>query len=242
MIQPKNIMGAAIAIAGLVLAVGSVVPVITSGDPNPYSVVLFLIAMLVLVFAIGIIVSDKMYRMILDWVYGENYQISRPTNDEIVKVHEFAEKHFGGSVTSPEIIKSITEKYRAGLKIAKRDLKMGEVVVGYIFYFPINKKTVDKILKFEFSAAELNASDVASRAKYGYAFYVGAIAAKGFRAKAQMLGALKAYEDLAKQTKSKTIYARAASSDGLRILKKHGFEPVHKKANSVDCFFKKLVK
>lgn len=229
------------ALASLLLAAASTVPLINSDKTNWIVNLFFFFAILIIIFVLLVLFGIRACSYIAVWLGGDPCRIRRPTDEEISDVYTFAKDYFGDSVTDAETIRQITKKYKDGLKLAKRRKNGKNVVVGYFFFFPINKTTVEKIRKYEFAAKDLSAADVASRPQYGYAFYIGAIAAEGWRARAQMLGALKANEEIAKYTRSKAIYARAASKDGLRVLRKHGFYPVHEKADDVDCFFKKKI-
>lgn len=237
----RNILGPFLAVSGILISISGAVPVITSGNPLAVSVIFFFSGLAIVIVAIFVFFSQAFYDFLTSWMDGESYQIINPRDEEIEAVYRFAQAMFGDEVTPESVIKKITSKYKSGLKVAKRKTDEGEFVVGYIFYFPINKSVVDRIIRYEFSAKDLCESDVCKNERYGYAYYVGAVAAKGFRAKAQMLGALKSHEDLVRLTKTKTIYAKAASDDGLRIIKKSGFVPVHAMADGTGCFFKKTL-
>lgn len=208
---------------------------VLSGRLHPINLALFAVASIALIIAVAIRVSEEVYSWFITILYGAINRISDCRDSEIERVHDFATDFFGEDVTGVEKIRSICKKYRNGLKVGysvnDRD------IVGYIFYFPLNKTAVTKIKEFTFSAKDLTDTDVAKHAKYGHAMYIGAIAAKGFMAKAQMMGALKMAEQEAIKTRSKTVYARAATQPGLRILLKHKFEPVHPNAVGVGNFY-----
>lgn len=211
------------------------------GDYWLVKVIGFSVGILLLALAALISISSHVYERIVGAVYGATHVIDFCSKHEVEIVHHFAKTFFGNEVTDPEKIHLIIRKYRNGLRIAKKFTDEGVSIIAYIFYFPINKSTVEKIHKYEFDVKDLKASDIASHPRYGYAMYIGAIAGRGVVAKAQMLSVLMDKQDEAKKTKTKTVYARAASRDGLRLLKKRGFKPVHTKADDVECFFMKVV-
>ena len=208
-----------------------------SPHTNVIALTLVLIGVFIFVFGILLITKDGIYVMFIDFVCSGVDHILTCSNRDVEAVHKFAMKFFGNAVTNPDQIRKILSKYKYGLKIGISHRNGSKDIIGYFFYFPLNKVAVDKIKKFEFDVTKIEKEDVSTKPRYGQAIYIGAIAANSLSARAQMLGALKQAVEEAKLTKTKTVYARAASMDGLRILKKHGFLPVHPRANEEGCFF-----
>lgn len=230
-----------IATSGMLITIVGALPVALNGFPSLLASAGFFFGLSLLLVAGLVWASSRVYDFVIGFVTETTHVICNCEDHDVDSVYHFASSFFGETITSQNQIRLILRKYKGGLKLAKKRTKAGYSLVGYIFYFPINKEIVDKIHKYKFSVGELTPKDIATQAKYGYAMYVGAIAGKGLIAKAQMLSLLMNYEQEAMKTKTKTIYARAASSDGLKLLKKNGFEPVHARADDIDCFFRKVV-
>lgn len=226
---------------GLPISVLSAAPMLHDKAFSLLYGVILLLGVLTVAIAIAVHFSDTVFEWFVSVVLGGvvfDIRTCRPA--EISLVHKMAEGFFGASVTTPEVISNIVAKYKDGLQVAighnyERDL----TVRGYYFLFPINKRCVDRIHNYSFRAAEITSDDVATKPKYGYALYIGAIGARGVIARAELMGAIKANAERARQTRSGIAYARAATKRGRDLLIENGFEPVHPHANDIDCFFMK---
>jgi len=203
--------------------------------------VFLLLGIAILVVSVFIALSQAAFRMVLEFIFDEKITgIAACTDDQVDGVHALARSFFGEGVTEPTKIRQIRAKYRDGLQVALgRDRDGATVVRGYFFMFPINKQCCERIQSYNFTIADLTANDIAKQPSAGHAMYIGAIAARGAVAQMQLLGAMKSRASTVAQTRSRTAYARAATQRGLEVLLEHGFEPVHPKADTVDCFFKK---
>lgn len=200
--------------------------------------------MLILGLGVAIWVSDSVYRWFVRVVLrGRAVNIRRCEDHHIEAVYSMATRHFGESVTEPRKIKMILSRFHDGLQLALMedpDKQEPATVGGYFFMFPISRACVEKILDYSFDVSSLAKEDIASKARYGHAIYIGGIVADRLATRAELLGALKMSVALAQQTRTKTAYARAATASGLRILEKHDFHAVHPAAQGVGYFYRRV--
>lgn len=226
---------------GLLISMLSATPMLSDKALSPLFVVILVLGGSIFAFAIAVRVSDTVFEWFVVVILGGTVLDIRTCKPaEIPLVHRLAEEFFGESVTAPEIIRNIVSKYRDGLQVAIGHNMDRELTVrGYYFLFPINKRCVDRIHDYSFKVSQLTKEDIATNPKYGYALYIGAVAARGIIARAELMGAIKANAERARQTRSRTAYAKAATKRGRDLLLENGFEPVHPYATDIDCFFKK---
>jgi len=105
----------------------------------------------------------------------------------------------------------------------------GNEIRGYYIIYPINKDADSRIFEGKVrNAKSLKESDLTKTIGAASAIYISMLAGEGRHAKALALYNLK--RDLRKislnSKKVKKLYAKPASQDGLRLMKKYGFEPV----------------
>jgi len=109
--------------------------------------------------------------------------------------------------------------------------------VGYIILFRLNKYGVESIKNNEFNGSCPSREHLCRKGDVCNAIYIGAVVAR-FRARPYLLGVLENQLTLSKKYNSaKTIYARAATNDGLRALKTHDFEPLTPADTGVGSIF-----
>jgi len=226
---------------GLIISVLSAAPMLADKAMSPVFVVILLLGLSIVAFAVVIRLNDTVFEWVVVVVLGGKVlDIRRARPSEIIQVHSLAADFFGHGVTTPDVIDAITSKFRDGLQVAIGHNQERQLSVrGYYFLFPINKRCVDRIHDYTFKVGDLTGDDIAVKSKYGYALYIGAVAARGVIARAELMGAIKTNAEHARQTKSMTAYARAATKRGRDLLLENGFEPVHPRAAGVDCFYKK---
>lgn len=226
---------------GLAISILSATPLLADKTFLPMFGVILCLGLAIVGFAIAIHLSDTVFEwFVVVGLGGKVLDIRTCRSTEIPQVHSLAENFFGESVTAPETIGNIVSKYRDGLQVAIGHNSERELSVrGYYFLFPINKRCVDRIHDYTFTVAQLTSDDIATKPKYGHALYIGAVAARGVIARAELMGAIKTNAERASQTRSGVAYARAATKRGRDLLLENGFEPVHPYAVGLDCFFKK---
>lgn len=228
--------------SGFAVGCASLVPVFTQNQTSVAFYVIFAVGVLIVLLGLAIRISELVYGVMASIFDAGLTRIGRCLDHHIGEVHEMAKRYFGDEITDVAKIKEIQSKFRDGLQVAiKKDDKGRDIVAGYFFLFPINKRCVDKIYSFEFEVAKIDKADIATRPQYGHAMYIGAIAADGLFVRRELLGAIKVADSLVAKTKTKTVYARAATKRGLDLLIKNGFTAVHPRAEGIDCFFMKTV-
>lgn len=228
--------------SGFAVGCASLVPVFTQNQTSFAFYIIICIGALIILLGLCIRISDFAYGIMASMFDAGLTRIGRCLDHHIDEVHEMAKRYFGDDITDVNKIKEIQRKFRDGLQVAiKKDANGRDIVAGYFFLFPINKRCVDKIFSFEFEVSKIDQADIATRPQYGHAMYIGAIAADGIFARRELLGAIKLADSLVARTKTKTVYARAATKRGLELLVKNGFTAVHPKASGIDCFFMKIV-
>lgn len=226
--------------SGFAISVLSAVSLLSDQRSAPVFWVILSLGMATITFALVVHLSDTVFEWFVTIFGGTVLDIRTCGPSEIAKVHELASHFFGEGVTEPDLIRQITDKYRDGLQVAiGRNGEHELTVRGYFFLFPINKLCADRICNFTFEVATLKSEDIATKPKYGHAIYIGGIAARGLIARAELMGAIKANAEKARQTRSGIAYARAATPRGRALLEENGFVPVHPHARDIGCFFKK---
>lgn len=230
-----------LAASGTLVSFAGIVPPIASGETNLWFWVFLATGTLALLAGLLMASSNKFFQVIRRWVEGDMVVLIRSARDEeIEEIYQMAKAEFGDEITSHEQIQAIRQKYKDAVRVAICKDKVGSHVIrGYFMAFPINKTIVDNIERYSLKISEIQAADVASRSRYGYAFYVGGMVAHGWRVKAELLGAIKLESRKTLLTRTSRAYARAATETGLSRMLKHGFQPVHKEADGINCFFKK---
>lgn len=228
--------------SGFAIGCASLVPVFTQHQTSTAFYIVLGIGIVIMLLGLSIKLSEFVYGVVAAIFDAGLTRIGRCLDHHVDEVHQMAKRYFGEEITDVTKIKEIRSKFKDGLQVAtKKDKNGRDIVVGYFFLFPINKRCVDKIISFEFEVSKITQSDIATRPQYGHAMYIGAIAADGILARRELLGAIKIADSLVARTKTKTVYARAATKRGLDLMIKNGFTPVHPLADGIDCFFMKTV-
>ena len=227
---------------GVILGIAGLIPIIIDGKTNILFWILITIACGFFIYGLIVYANDQAYDF-LSKILGGPVSSITPCEDKYIEyVHKLAVSYFGGQVTSPQKIREILSKYRPGLQIALGTEDVPPNVRGYYFLFPINKTCVTKIKDFNFNVSQIDSGDITAKPRYAEAIYIGGIVGNDFWSRVEILGAVKSHANIVHQTRSKTAYARAATKDGLRVLVRNGFTPVHPRATDIDCFYMKSFK
>lgn len=96
-------------------------------------------------------------------------------------------------------------------------------IVGYVFVLPLTNRGVDRI---ENKSIEGTLDDLSLFQKKSFPsnrpYYIGALVGENKLAKAK---AIRIVEELCKRKKVTRVFAKAATPDGLRLLRRKGFRP-----------------
>ena len=98
--------------------------------------------------------------------------------------------------------------------------------LGFFTILPLTEKAVRLVDDERLDALHFTAEHIATPKHKQAAFYIGSIAAKGFRAKAEILGYVRGRVEEESKDGSGIVFTRPISKDGLRLAKKYGFQPV----------------
>lgn len=104
-------------------------------------------------------------------------------------------------------------------------------LVGCFSVFPVTKDAKELLERNELKGTELRATQITRPECGAAALYIGAIGASGFRAKQETLAALLGYVHSRTNKRTHVVFTRPITKDGMRLAKKHGFEPVLKSAS-----------
>jgi hypothetical protein len=236
----QNQLADHISLSGFLLALASLVPTLTQHQTSPAFWFLSAGGIAIIAFGVTVRVSRRAYDLVARLIDAPIATICTCPDQHVNEVYELARDFFGDDVTEPTKIHAIRSKYKNGLQVALREVKGGAMQVqGYYFMFPINKRCVEKIVDSSFEVSDLDADDIATRPRYGYAMYIGAIAGRGPMVRRELLGAIKLAHSVVIETKTRTAYARAATKRGQQLLQSHGFHPVNRYADCIGCFYSK---
>jgi len=228
--------------SGIFISAASLVPVFTQHQTSAPFYAILSIGLLIVAVGLSIRISEFAYGLAASTFYAGLTRICRCNDGHIDQVHEMARRYFGEDVTDVCKIREIQSKFKDGLQVAiKKDEHGNDIVSGYFFLFPINKRCVERIVSFNFDISEINQLDIATKPQYGHAVYIGGIAADGIFIRKELLGAIRVADSLVSKTKTKTVYARAATPLGLKLLQRNGFSPVHPMAVGLNCFYMRVV-
>lgn len=114
----------------------------------------------------------------------------------------------------------------------RRSFKQTNTLVGFFAVFPVTQQAKRLLSKNQLKGTEFTADHIVARGHQPAAIYIGAVAARGFKAKERTLMALMGYVISLAVRKKILVYTRPISKDGLRLAKQYGFEPVVQKAPS----------
>lgn len=154
--------------------------------------------------------------------------------NDLERLHEFAKEFFGDVIATVE---SMRQWYRKNSQLfylvhesTARAGKTTAVLVGFFELIPVTKGAVELLEREELSGTTFSEHHIAKPHGQPAAVYVAGIAARGFRAKAWVLGRVE--ERLERyRRRGLAIYTRPVTSTGLRLVKKHDFVPVGPRAD-----------
>lgn len=98
--------------------------------------------------------------------------------------------------------------------------------VGFFSVLPMQAAAVDLLEREELTGLRFTSEHITTLKQQPKALYVGSIAARGFKAKAETLGYIKACVERAVDVGIRVVYTRPVSRDGLRLVRRHDFLPV----------------
>lgn len=131
----------------------------------------------------------------------------------------------------------VAERITENASSRRRSIK----TLGFFTIIPLTDKAVRLVDEERLDALHFTSEHIAGVKDKGAALYIGSIAARGFRAKGEILGYVRGRVEEEVEQGSGVVYTRPISKDGLRLAKKYGFQPVsdHVDANELGRIYKK---
>lgn len=171
-----------------------------------------------------------------DWVekLGPDRQLSldRITVSDLSIIDDLSSEAFGITASN---LRQIENLYERSKEIFWKVIdEKTNSIKGYFCIFRLTKKGVSQILDDTFYAPNPDKQALITFNKKACPIYVGAIYGKGAIAKGTAVLGLEIY---LKQINPTAIYAKAATEDGLNLLLKRGFKPLHKNKQKVGEYF-----
>jgi hypothetical protein len=158
-------------------------------------------------------------------------------------MYRYASEFFGERISTYDQMMTCHRKnsgiYWVVKKITSKSNASTETNVGYFCVFPLNKSATLSVERGELDGSKITREHIASKFAAAAGLYIGAIAARQHGAKGCAIFELKQMLDWHRYRNCNRIYAKAATEDGLRLLKKHGFRPLSGTDKGVlgDIFF-----
>lgn len=155
----------------------------------------------------------------LDPVY-----VSRPASSmELKLIHDMGVELFEGGVSSTNQMK---KWYRVNPNIfwvvrRKGDGKR-EAIRGYFCIIPLTQNAVDLLKDGQISGQTFTTEHLSTESR-PKSVYVGAIAAKGFKARGAVLHMLLAQIEMLRLKGTKNVFTKPVTKDGVRLVKKFDF-------------------
>lgn len=172
------------------------------------------------------------------------YEIRPARVADAEAIHALGVSSFGTGVTGKAQILSFIRQCRSMFFVFERrslDRTHSEIA-GYGCIIPISHLHTRQIEDRKFSIAELTPVHLPRGRANVAAIYIGAIVGRGKSERGKLLGYLEAVAgEQARKTRTKTVYAKAVTDDGLRILNKKGFLPVDPSLTGIGAFFSTTV-
>lgn len=166
-------------------------------------------------------------------VIRSEYTIAMISADQLQGYHGFCRSVIGDGVASLDRVRDWYAKNPETLWAVRREqrrgLKQKSEMVGFFSVFPVTQEAKELLAKNLHKGTELVSNHIVSQGHRAAAIYIGAVGAKGFRAKERTLGALMGYL-ISRTRKTPLIFTRPVTKDGLRLTRQQGFEPVLKAA------------
>lgn len=188
-----------------------------------------LISMLVLV----LLVVRETARGVRDWRSRDT--VLKPCvcdGDDIKKIAEIASDEFGDQSTSHQQTQRL-HNIDDGIFTAIKE--PAGVIVGYFCLIRLTQAGFAAVMRndFHIGTAPIEYINTSKKRRYQNV-YVGAVYGHRHHSKMFALGSM---INALKELKPKTICARAATKDGLRILRKYGFQPVDERHEDIGELF-----
>ncbi|MEZ5814546.1 MAG: hypothetical protein R3E13_07520 [Alphaproteobacteria bacterium] len=152
--------------------------------------------------------------------------ILRPaTQSELKMIYDMGNNLFDGGISPLDQMQRWQKKNGEVFWVLRKygDKKFAPIY-GYCCLIPLLESAVEELKSGEITGQSMRSAHI-SKNKRPKSVYLGAVAAIGMRAKGAMLDKLTHEIDSRRRGgQTKCIYTRPVTDDGLRLIKKYGFE------------------
>jgi hypothetical protein len=184
-------------------------------------------------------------RRISDAIEGEGYDEIRPARpEEAEAIHSLAVESFGPAVTDKATIASFIRRNPRIFWVLTDQSEDATIsmIKGYGCLIPLSHVQQRAIEGGQFNLESLTPSNIPRYRSNIAAIYIGAIVGRRRRSRAKILGFMEAQaRSDALKSKTRTVYAKAVTNDGLRTVVRRKFDPVFPGFAGMHCYFKKAV-
>ncbi|MEE2944233.1 MAG: hypothetical protein VX444_03580 [Pseudomonadota bacterium] len=163
---------------------------------------------------------------------ADRYLVELATEDDLSMIDSLSSQAFGLVASNLQQIRQLYEVNSDTFwKIVDRK---SDETVGYFCILWLTSEGERQIEKQIFNGPCPDPKALQTIARSGCPAYIGAVYARGARARGVALAALTVH---LKVKRSKRLYAKAATDDGIRVLKKYGFRLLSPGADQVGKYY-----
>lgn len=161
-------------------------------------------------------------------VHDIRIRIARPDDAQVVST--YATKIFGPTVSGEADIEASIRHdpttFHLVHKVVTTGLDRRERLIGYFCVLRLSSESTESLVRGALLGSQIEVRHLVAPATPASSIYVGAVAADGPRARAAVLGELKAFLAQTIMEQPLPIYARPVSAEGLRVVQDNGFIPL----------------
>lgn len=161
-----------------------------------------------------------------------NLRTKKATASDLGEIDKMSSEAFGASASNLVNIKKIYNFSDEIFWIVYNE-KTSEIV-GYFCFFRLTAQGVREISEGTFHGPCPNENSITNRKRTSCSIYVGALYGKSLKARAFVLAGL---QSILAQVNAGSVYAKAATPDGVRVLKKFGFAAMPSQPDAVNSYF-----
>jgi hypothetical protein len=160
---------------------------------------------------------------------AEEINIEDAKPEDVSNIREMAIRFFGEGVTPEQVLSefaAIGGVFKVVKRVISTEREKRERFSGYFCVIPLSNRALASLLAGQLRGNELSVEHLPSDHELIAALYIGAVAARDHYSRAVVLEALRLNIRYALAFGVRQVLTRPLTSDGLRIVKKHSFQPV----------------
>ena len=169
-------------------------------------------------------------------VRGFNCERASSVRD-LAWIHTYAAQYFGTDVSSLDLMKSWHKKNRTLFWIVSAYRGSTRQQCGYFCVLPLNADAAKQIEAGTLDGTKIRSIDIAAKAQNASCIYIGGVAGANRKARARAMEEIRSAIDFVKFAKAQRAYARAATVDGLRLLRKYRFRPLNANRSGLGAMY-----